>query len=202
MDQVKIGKFIFECRKKEQLTQLQLAKKLNITDRAISKWENGKAMPDSSLMLELCNILKISVNDLLNGELVGMDNYDQKQEELLLEMVREKQNIDKLLLRVEVFIGILSCVVLFSCVFTAALIQMKDWLRAVLIVIGFTVSMIGFLIALKFEQIAGYYECSNCGHKYVPSYKAVNMAKHVGRKRKMKCPNCQEKAWHKKVLTK
>lgn len=70
MDQVKIGKFIAECRKKNQLTQVQLAEKLNITDRAVSKWERGKSMPDSSIMLELCKILKISVNDLLSGEVV------------------------------------------------------------------------------------------------------------------------------------
>ena len=55
MNQTQIGKFIAECRKKNNLTQKQLADKLNITDRAISKWENGKSMPDSSIMLELCN---------------------------------------------------------------------------------------------------------------------------------------------------
>ena len=66
MNQIKIGKFIAECRKKQNLTQSQLAEKLGITDRAISKWENGRAMPDSSLMLDLCSILNISVNDLLS----------------------------------------------------------------------------------------------------------------------------------------
>ena len=74
MDQVKIGKFIAECRKKNMLTQMQLAEKLNITDRAVSKWETGKAMPDTSIMLELCDILGISVNDLLSGEVVSMEN--------------------------------------------------------------------------------------------------------------------------------
>ena len=77
MDQVKIGRFIAECRKKNNLTQMQLAEKLNITDRAISKWENGKAMPDSSIMLDLCSELKISVNELLSGEMVEMKNYDE-----------------------------------------------------------------------------------------------------------------------------
>ena len=78
MNQIKIGKFIAECRKKNNLTQAQLAEKLNITDRAISKWENGKAMPDSSIMLELCEILKISVNELLSGEVIKMDTYNEK----------------------------------------------------------------------------------------------------------------------------
>ena len=83
MDQVKIGKFIAECRKKNQLTQVQLAEKLNITDRAVSKWERGKSMPDSSIMLELCKILKISVNDLLSGEVVTMDAYNENLEKNL-----------------------------------------------------------------------------------------------------------------------
>ena len=88
MDQFKIGKFIAVCRKKENLTQAQLAEKLSITDRAVSKWETGKAMPDSSIMLELCRVLKITVNDLLSGEVVVMDNYNNELENNLLEMIK------------------------------------------------------------------------------------------------------------------
>ena len=91
MDQIKIGRFISECRKKNNLTQMQLAEKLGITDRAISKWENGKAMPDSGIMLDLCNELKISVNELLSGEVIEMDNYNKKAEENLLEMKKQKE---------------------------------------------------------------------------------------------------------------
>lgn len=95
MDQIKIGKFIAECRKREKLTQLQLAGKLNITDRAISKWENGRSLPDSSLMIELCKILKITIEDLLNGEIVNMNNYNERNEKLLLEMVKQKEDNDR-----------------------------------------------------------------------------------------------------------
>ena len=83
MDQIKIGHFIAEQRKAKNLTQMQLAEKLGITDRAVSKWENGRAMPDSSIMLELCAILQINVNDLLNGEVVTMDNYGKDLEKNL-----------------------------------------------------------------------------------------------------------------------
>ena len=68
MNQIKIGKFIAERRKLVGLTQMQLADQLGITDKAVSKWERGIAMPDTSLMLQLCGILRISVNELLNGE--------------------------------------------------------------------------------------------------------------------------------------
>ena len=88
MNQIKIGKFIAKCRKKNNLTQMQLAEKLNITDRAISKWENGKGMPDSSIMLDLCNELKISVNELLCGEFIEMNNYNEVAEKMLLEMAQ------------------------------------------------------------------------------------------------------------------
>ena len=65
MNQEMIGKFIAECRKEKQLTQIQLADKLGITNRAVSKWETGKSIPDVSIMLELCDELEISVNDAL-----------------------------------------------------------------------------------------------------------------------------------------
>lgn len=95
MDQIKIGKFIAECRKKNNLTQMQLAEKLNITDRAISKWENGKGMPDSSIMLDLCSELQISVNELLSGEVLEVNNYNEKLEQNLIDIVRQKEESDK-----------------------------------------------------------------------------------------------------------
>ena len=94
MDQVKIGKFIAECRRKTNLTQMQLAEKLNITDRAISKWETGKSLPDSSIMLELCDVLGISGNHLLCGEVVTMDNYNKELENNLLEMIKQKEQAE------------------------------------------------------------------------------------------------------------
>ena len=202
MDQVKIGKFIADCRKKANLTQMQLAEKLGITDRAISKWETGKSLPDSSAMLELCAILGITVNDLLSGEVVTMDNYNKELENNLLEMVKQKEEADKRLLSLEMFIGITATVVLFALIFLAAFLEMEAWLKVSLIVFGFVLFLAGCFYALRIEQVAGYYACKECGHRYVPTYKAVNMAPHLGRTRKMRCPACGKKSWQKKVLTK
>ncbi len=202
MNQIKIGKFIAECRKKNNLTQMQLAEKLNITDRAISKWENGKAMPDSSIMLDLCNELKISVNELLSGEMIEMKEYNNKSEELLLKMTQEKEKTDKELLNMEIFIGTLVSIILISCVFVALFVNMSDWLRMAIIIIGLIPFIIGVGYAVKIEQIAGYYECDNCHYKYVPAYKSVLMSIHKGRTRKMICPKCGKKIWHKKKLSK
>lgn len=103
MNQVKIGKFIAQCRKTKNMTQAELAEKLNITDRAISKWENGKGMPDSSIMLELCNELDISVNELLSGEKIETKDYDQKLGENLIEL--QKENSDRRLLFTKTILG-------------------------------------------------------------------------------------------------
>ena len=201
MDQIKIGKFIAECRKNQNLTQLQLAEKLNITDRAVSKWERGKSMPDSSIMLELCEILKISVNDLLSGEVISMDNYSKELEKNLMEMVKAKEQSDKRLLTMEMFFGISFTIVFVAIILVAALVPIKIWLRVALIVFAFIMFFAGCFMALRIEQVAGYYECKECGHKYVPTYNAVNMAPHMGRTRYMKCPECNKKSWQKKVLS-
>ena len=202
MDQIKIGRFIAECRKNKNLTQMQLAERLNITDRAVSKWENGKSMPDSAIMLDLCRELGISVNDLLYGEVVSMENYNEKNEQQILELINQKETSDRMLLRLEILIGVLSVVILLIPVFIAAFVDMEDWLRIVLIVAGAVLGFIGVFFALKIEQVAGYYECKHCHHKYVPTYKAVNLAMHMGRTRYMRCPECGKKSWQKKVINK
>lgn len=92
MNQIEIGKFIARCRKEKKLTQAQLAEKLNITDRAVSKWETGKSMPDSSIMLELCEILGITVNELLSGEKIDMERYEKKVDENLIALKRKDEN--------------------------------------------------------------------------------------------------------------
>ncbi len=202
MDQIKIGKFIKECRSKNNLTQSQLAEKLGITDRAVSKWENGRAMPDSAIMLDLCKELGITVNDLLSGEVVTMENYNENSEKIILEMVKEKEKNDKLLLKLEILIGVVCISIMLALTAVASLVAMEESLRILLIFIGLVPLLIATPFMLKIEQIAGYYECKECGHKYVPTYKAVNLAQHIGRKRKMRCPNCNKKSWHKKVISK
>lgn len=202
MDQIKIGSFIQEKRKEKNLTQLQLAQKLNVTDRAVSKWETGRAMPDSAIMLDLCGILGITVTDLLNGEVISMDNYNEKIEQTLIEMTKQKEEADKRLLAMEIFVGVLSLIIFFSLTIVASYVQIEEWLRITLILIGFIPLLIATPFMLKIEQVAGYYKCENCGHRYVPEYKSVFYAPHMGRTRYLKCPECGKKTWSKKVISK
>lgn len=202
MDQSKIGKFIAERRKTVNLTQMQLAEKLNITDRAVSKWETGKAMPDSSIMLTLCDILKISVNDLLSGEVIKVELYNKELENNLIELVKQKEENDRHLLTLEWVIGILSILVLFVPIIIGSLLPLEEWQRLLIVFSGFIPCIIGIGFAVKIEQVAGYYECKLCGHRYVPTYKAVNLSMHLGRTRYLCCPSCNKKSWQKKVIRK
>lgn len=92
MDQIKIGKFIAALRKEKNMTQSELAEKLGVSNRAVSKWETGKSMPDSGIMLELCALLSINVNELLSGERISADEYNAKAEENMIALSKRNSN--------------------------------------------------------------------------------------------------------------
>ena len=198
MDQVKIGKFIAERRKQVNLTQIQLAERLNITDRAVSKWERGKTMPDSSIMLELCGILGISVNELLSGEEITVENNNQKNEQLLLDLSKELERKNKhIWISMWVIMGV-SMVALFAGLFlTAFLIPEGVW-QLVSILGLCVVFLIPCFYALKLEVSVGSYKCKHCGYEIVPTYEEALMAMHRGTTRYLKCPKCQKRSWCKK----
>lgn len=202
MDQEKIGKFIASCRKDAGLTQASLAEKLGITDRAVSKWENGKSMPDVSIMKELCVILGINVNELLSGERLEMEHYRDMAEENLLQLKKAEELSNKKLLSLEVVIGYISVISFMVLIFAASFAVTSHIWQIVMILVAIAIFIIGVIYCLRLEQNAGYYECPNCGKRYVPTIKAVIIAPHVGRSRKMRCPYCGKRGYHKKVLTK
>lgn len=202
MDQAKIGRFIAGRRKEAGLTQAQLAEKLNVTNRAVSKWETGRAMPDASVMLGLCAALAISVNDLLSGEIVSTEQYGKTAEQNLLAMAAQKADADRRLLSLEIFISVLVTIILSAVLLVAAHVPLAGWLRALLIVAGLIPFAIGMAFAIRIEQTAGYYECAKCGYRYVPAYRSVLWAAHINRTRRMRCPRCNEVSWQKKVLRK
>lgn len=199
MNQLKIGRFIAECRKEKKLTQVQLAEMLNITDKAVSKWERGIAMPDSSIMLELCEILGISVNELLNGEKINMDN-DKKNEELLLEMAKELEKKNKTIWRSMWVLMIVSITALLASLFVAAFFIPAGVWQLVTIIGACILFLIPCFFALKLEVSVGVYKCKKCGEEILPTYKQALNAPHMGTTRYLKCPKCDKRTWCKKVL--
>ena len=200
MNQIKIGKFIAECRKEKDLTQMQLAEKLNITDKAISKWERGISMPDSSIMIELCDILGISVNELLSGEKIVVENHDQKSEELLLEMAKELERKNKTIWTAMWVIMIASIIALIAGVLFVTFFVPEGIWQLVTILAICVFFLVPCFYALKLEVSVGAYKCKNCGHEIVPTYSQALMAMHRGTTRYLKCPKCNKRTWCKKVL--
>ena len=200
MDQIKIGKFIKERRNLKNITQSELASILGITDRAISKWENGICMPDVGTIPEICKILDITVNDLFSGEIVKIKDYDKKLEENLLELAKKEEAQNKKMMIYEYVIGFISSITFLVLMFTLSYAVENQVVRIILFIIAFLILIVGVSFALKIETETGYYECKKCHHKYIPSYKSVYFAIHYGTTRYLKCPKCHQKSWNKKVM--
>lgn len=117
MNQEKIGKFIAKLRKQKNMTQQELAKKLGVTDRAISKWENGRGLPDYSLLQNLCDALSVSINELFSGEKISKENYKKKAEENMSKLINDNYNKKKKLnwiIAISVAIVYLSISIIFN----------------------------------------------------------------------------------------
>lgn len=202
MDQEKIGKFIAEQRKKNNLTQAQLAEKLGISDRAISKWENGKSMPDSSIMIELCKILNITTTDLLIGEKLEGGDSAFKSQELLLKMSEEVAQKNKIIWT-NMWVIMTICLIAFlGGAFVVAQFMEEGVWQLVAILTLVILFIIPCFYALKLEVSVGAYQCKICGEKIEPTYNEALWAMHMGTTRFLKCPKCKKRCWCKKVLKK
>ena len=199
MDQIKIGKFIAECRKKKNLTQAQLAEKLNITDRAVSKWETGKAMPDSDIMLDLCDILGIKVNELLCGEMIEIEHKDEQLNELIFQMAKNEERYHKRLLHSAYVIIATSLTALICLMSLISLLIPECGFQEFLIIVSVILFIIPCMIALKFKAETGYYECKNCQHMFVPNYKEIAVLMQTPTRRLLKCTKCGKWTWCKKL---
>lgn len=198
----KIGKFISEKRKQKKLTQEKLAEKLNISDRAISKWERGICLPDASIMIPLCEILEINVNELLSGEMLNEKEYNKKAEELLIELKRLEEEKDKtIFLSAYIFTFIILFLFLGICFIVSFYLE-EGPIQLTIILLSLFLFLIACLYAVKIESLVGYHECKLCHHKHKPSYKEVLWSMHIGTTRYLKCPNCNKKSWNKKVIPK
>ena len=202
MNQVSIGKFIAECRKRKNLTQEQLAEKLGISDRAVSKWERGLNLPDASLMLELSNILSITVNELLSAEKINEKQYKEKAEKNLIKLRTLEEKNNKTLLNMEIIIGYISTISFLVMLFIASYATLNLFLRLLLIFVAIIILSIGLFFAMKLEREVGYYECKKCNHRYIPKLLPFLFSMHIGRTRYLKCPKCNKRSWNKKVLVK
>ena len=202
MDLVKIGKFIASLRKDKNLTQEELAEKLYVTDRAVSKWERGLSLPDAGNMLDLCNILGITVNELLNGEKIDMKDYEKKTEDLLLEMAKQEEVKNKKLLA-DMWVIMITALLFYAGIITIAATTLEQGpVLGIIICASTALLVIVAFYGFKLEVEAGYYECKKCHHKHMPNYFVAMICPHINLTRLLKCPKCHKWSWSKKVMTK
>ena len=161
----------------------------------------GNGFPEVSLLLPLCNELEITVNELLSGERVSEEDYLKKAEENMVNLVREAQESKKKIVLSAMVAGltIIAAVPLFIL---SGMLEMANWIRVLLIGIGFVVIVVGVAIACVLDMEAGAFECPECHNRFVPDMKSYIMAPHTITKRKLVCPHCGAHKYCKKVLTK
>lgn len=201
MDQIKIGRFIAEERKQKKYTQRELAEKLGISDKTVSKWERGNGFPEVSLLLPLCNELGISFNELLTGERLQEAEYKKNAEENMVNLVKEAQESKKKII-MSAMVALLVLIAAVPLFVLAGVLEMETWLRFVLIGIGVIVMVLGIVIACILDREAGAFECPERKERFVPEMKDYFLGAHTFTKRMLKCPHCGKTKYCKHVLTK
>lgn len=203
MDQIKTGRFIAQIRKEKNMTQKQLAEELLISDRTVSKWETGKGMPDVSLMMPLCWVLGITVNELLSGERISDEDYKKKAEENMVNILGEKKvNLKRLLTSTGIYIatgfaeGMNLAVLWFEELNTKAIIA---------IIISTVITLcLGIALATIVDRRAGYFECTKCHTVFTPDSKTylkgiLSVTPFIAY---FHCPHCNKSTLCKRKITK
>ena len=189
MDPIKIGRFIAQRRKARQMTQVQLADALHVSDKTISKWERGRGLPEVSLMLPLCEQLQISVNDLLSGECVCVQEYQTKAEANMMRLMeRNEQNRRRYL--TSLIDGGVTIVAVAALVGLASFVSMPAAARIALLVLALGTAACGLAAAVMLDREAGVFVCPVCQQPFVPSMHAYVKAYHTFTRRRLTCPHC------------
>ena len=199
MDQIKTGTFIASLRKEKGLTQMKLADQLGISDKTVSKWERGAGLPDVSLMLPLCEVLEISVNELLTGEKMTDADYKKKAEVTIMDLVQENRENKKRLFQSIVCV-VITIIAVCALIIIAAYIKMPVAVRIALIVFAVITAAAGIGAAVTLDVNAGYFKCPDCGHLFVPEMKAYVKGYHTLTKRKLTCPECGKTGMCKHII--
>ena len=193
MEPTRIGRFIAERRKALGLTQRQLAEQLSVSDKAVSKWETGRGLPDVLLMPPLCAALGITVNDLLSGERVGEGDYRKKAEENMMELMRENAENRQRLLQ-SIACGGVTVVAVCALVALAAFLPLPAFARMALLLLAMATGVAGIWAAATLDVRAGWFECPHCKELFVPPMADYVKGCHTFTKRRLTCPRCGQTA--------
>ena len=132
-----------------------------------------------------------------------MDNYKEKTDAILVKMVREQEEKDKMLFKTGIFGGALSTIPLFcASLFIIGNPQLNDWVETLIVGVTMIPVIMAVPMVFKIQQKAGYFKCPDCGHCHIPTLSEVVGSRNRFTKRELMCPNCKKKTWQKKVFTK
>lgn len=201
MDIVKIGYFIRECRKNKNLTQKQLADKLYVEPKTISKWETGKGLPDVSIMKNLCNELGISLSELFIGDYIKEESNDLLIEKLIIDELKKEKIQNKKKLIGEILIGCAFICSVITLILLVGIVSIATYLKIILIVLSLIFIFVGLFGLVLLDVNIGYFECAECHERFIPSIKDYVFGMHTLKKRKLKCPICGKKTWCLKRMT-
>lgn len=201
MDIIKIGYFIRECRKNKNLTQKQLADKLYVEPKTISKWETGKGLPDVSIMKNLCNELDISLSELFIGDYIKEESNDLLIEKLIIDELKKEKIQNKKKLIGEILIGCAFIGSVITLILLVGIVSIATYLKIILIVLSFIFIFVGLFGLVLLDVNIGYFECAECHERFIPSIKDYVFGMHTLKKRKLKCPICGKKTWCLKRMT-
>ena len=189
MEPTRISRFIAERRKALGLTQRQLAEQLSVSDKAVSKWETGRGLPDVLLMPPLCAALGITVNDLLSGERVGEGDYRKKAEENMMELMRENAENRQRLLQ-SIACGGVTVVAVCALVALAAFLPLPALARVALLLLAMATAVVGIWAAATLDARAGWFECPHCKELFAPAMADYVKGRHTFTRRRLTCPHC------------
>mgnify|MGYP002537648760 CR=1 FL=1 len=193
IDKKKFGAFVAVLRKEKGITQKELSEQLCISDKAVSKWETGKGLPEVSLMLPLCASLGITVNDLLSGERVSGTNYQKKAEENMMDLMKEnEENRRRMIL--SVICAVITVIAVCALVVIASCLEMPAAARVALLLFAAAVAATGVGAAAVLDVKAGYYQCPNCHAVFVPTMAQYVKGLHTLTRRRLTCPSCGKTA--------
>lgn len=170
---------------------MQLAHILGVSDKTISKWERGAGLPEVSLMLPLCEVLEINVNELLTGEKLTDSEYKKKAEANIMDLVKENRENKKRMFQ-SIILGTITIIAVCALVAIAAFIEIPAIARILVIVFAVLTAVLGIGTTVTLDINAGYYECPNCKALFIPTMKAYVKSYHTITKRRLTCPECGE----------
>lgn len=201
MDVQKIGELLATLRKEQKLTQEELGEKIGVTNKTVSRWENGNYMPPVEILLILSKQFNVSINELLSGERLSCEQYKENAEEYIVDNLIKTGKDAKKRLTISFIIAIITILAGVSIIVLGAIFISQIWLKIVGLIIALIIIVLGIGVCCVLTVDAGVYKCPKCGEKFVPTLKDFIFGLHTFTKRKLKCPKCGKKSYCKKLLS-